>query len=372
MKNLFFPALLIAFCCLFACQKNDVQEPATSEEEAEQYLAPLEDVTSRSWGGCSPITIPAGSVDALQQAIDDICMHGVIYLEAGMHTENAPVSINKAVKIIGEEGAVLKIESAPPAPWDANFYLPVHPAIHVKNAFRTLIQDLEIEPLTPDGNTAILVESSKSSAVMRCKISNFQHGVLTVESDGLKIMHNTIATSGAALAGDVEEAFGIFIVSGKSVFISHNELSNAFFGAWVTDKWGTFRNNYMHGNFGGILLCNAPPYVLLPSGDVVGSPQPATGWKVRNNKSQDNLDAGFLVIDGADRNFLQNNQGGNNGTYDIDLVGESDRFGYTTPTSLNNKVIVGSYHDNTIKDCGLNNKIYGTAIIIDNSVDPCF
>ena len=106
--------------------------------------------------------------------------------------------------------------------------------------------------------------------------------------------------------------------------------------------------------------------------ETFGSPKPSTAWKVRNNKSQYNLDAGYLVIDGADSNFLQNNEGGNNGTLDIDLVGDSFRFGYLTPTSKNNKVMIGSHHTNTVKDCGLNNQVLGTAIIIDTAVEPCF
>jgi len=375
MKNIIFFAMLLAASFLFSCQKEKVEKTAPAPEEAapQQYFAPLDlgdGISSRS--SCPWQVIPAGSVDVLQQAIDNICEGGIIYLKSGLHTENHPVTIAKPVKIIGESGAVLKIASAPPSPWDDNLHLPIFPAIHVKNAPGTLVQDLEIEPLSGDGNTAIFVESSAYSAVMRSKISRFQAGVMVAKSDKMTIMFNTIPASTAALDGLVEETFGIFIISGKSTYIAHNELSNAFFGAWITDEFGTFENNYMHGNYAGILLCNAPPYVELANGDTFGSPKACTYWKLRNNKSQENLDAGYLVIDGADGNLLQNNEGGNNGTYDIDLVGDSHRFGYLTPTSRNNKVVIGSFQNNTVKDCGLNNEVLGQAVIIDTAVDPCF
>lgn len=374
MKNFLFFSTLLLFGFLFGCQKNQLEETGQTPKTAPQQLfSPIDLGVVSSRSSCPWAVIPAGSVDALQQAIDDICEGGVIYLKQGLHTENAALTIHgKAVKIIGEAGAVLKIASPAPSPWDANLHLPIFPAIHVKNAPGTLVQDVEIEPLNPDGNTAIFVESSNRSAVMRCKISHFQSGVMVAKSDQMTVMFNNIPASTAGLDGLVEDAFGIFIISGKSAYVAHNELSNAVFGTWITDEYGTFENNYMHGNFAGILLCNAPPYVELSNGDTFGSPKPCTAWKVRNNKSQNNLDAGYLVIDGADSNFLQNNEGGNNGTYDIDLAGESDRFGYTTPTSLNNKVMIGSHHTNTVKDCGLNNEVLGQAVIIDTSADPCF
>ncbi|NJL77386.1 MAG: hypothetical protein HC892_22495, partial [Saprospiraceae bacterium] len=82
----------------------------------------------------------------------------------------------------------------------------------------------------------------------------------------------------------------------------------------------------------------------------------------------DNLNVGFLVIDGAKNNYLSGNEGGNNGTYDFELAGDTERFGFFTPTSVGNRAIVGSAY--TVKDCGLDNVVTG-GIKIDTAVEPC-
>lgn len=61
---------------------------------------------------CNWTGIPAGSVNALAQAVNNACEGGVIYLKSGVHTENMALTITKPVKIIGETGAVLKLKSA--------------------------------------------------------------------------------------------------------------------------------------------------------------------------------------------------------------------------------------------------------------------
>ncbi|HFA51574.1 MAG TPA: hypothetical protein ENJ95_21370 [Bacteroidetes bacterium] len=372
-NNLFqtFALLLLASISFFACQKDALQEPAPTKQTAtEQYFAPLdiEGVTDRS--ACPWAVIPAGSVDALAQAINDICEDGIIYLRAGMHTENVPITITKPVKIIGEEGAVLKIKSdiSPGDPATATVTL--NPALHVLNAPGTLVQDLEIQPLDSDGGTAILAENSSASAVMRCEINNFQFAVVVEKSDRTTIMFNTIVATGLWLTGDVTDAESITIINGKSTYISDNEISNAVFGIWACDEWGTCERNNTHGNLIGLILCNVPQYLVLPSGEVTGSLIPAKGWKVRNNNSTGNFSLGYLVIDGANNNLLENNNASGNADYDMELTTGSMRFGFFTPESYQNTVITGAYPDITIKDCGRDNHISG-GVLIDTVADPC-
>ncbi|MCP3933670.1 MAG: hypothetical protein GY705_31770 [Bacteroidetes bacterium] len=144
--------------------------PVESQKtDTHQYFAPLTDGEISDRNGCDPIVIPAGSVDALADAIAEICENGVIYLEGGMHTENEAVTITKSVKIIGKEGAVLKVFSEL-APYDDAGLQNVFPGLHILNAPNTLIQDVTILPVDPDGGTAILIENSHGAAVMRCEI----------------------------------------------------------------------------------------------------------------------------------------------------------------------------------------------------------
>lgn len=87
------------------------------------------------------------------------------------------------------------------------------------------------------------------------------------------------------------------------------------------------------------------------------------------NDASDNLDTGHLVIDGANHNFLVNNTASNNGTYDIELVWDSYRFGFLTPACFENTVIVGS-PNRTVKDCGIGNTVIG-GTQIDITAAPC-
>ena len=87
---------------------------------------------------------------------------------------------------------------------------------------------------------------------------------------------------------------------------------------------------------------------------------PATGWLVQGNTSTNNGTVGYLVIDGSNHNTLTNNQGGGNGTYDIELTAFADRFGLADlPASHDNVVNAGSHQDVKIKDSGDDNKVHG-------------
>ena len=57
------------------------------------------------------IVVPAGSNNALAQALQDAGEGGIVYLRSGLHTESAGIVISKRVILIGEIGAVLKIKS---------------------------------------------------------------------------------------------------------------------------------------------------------------------------------------------------------------------------------------------------------------------
>lgn len=374
--------------CLFAsmllyssCQKDlavqDVPQFKTDEspyyKPSEAYLASLDalsrpsEVSNRA--ACDWIEIPAGSVNALVQAVNNVCANGVIYLKAGTHTENNAITITKSVKIIGEAGAVLKLKSSlsPSDPTTGAFTL--NPALHILNAPRSVIQDVDIQSFPTDGSTAILLENSTESAVIRCKIGKFQSAVVVEKSDRVAIMRNTIVSTTAWQTGAVAEAESIVVVNGKSAYISDNDVSNALFGIWPCDKWGTVERNYTHGNYLGIILCKVPAGLILPSGRFTGSEFSTTDCKTLNNKSTDNQ-WGILVIDGANNNLIVNNDLARNAAYDMELTTDSYRFGFLTPFVFNNTVNVGSFQNIRIKDCGRNNHITG-GVRVNTTTDPC-
>ena len=384
MKKITSSAILLTTLFFIGCQKDlNVQEavqPTKSVDESHYYepskelLASYEALRNPSTLGtraaCDWIEIPAGSTDALAQAINNACAGGIIYLKTGVHTETKPITITKSIILIGQAGAVLKMKSKL-ATISATGSLITAPVLHFFNAPRSAVLDLDIQPLDSDGSTAILLENSNESAVIRNKITKFQDGVLVEKSDRVAIMRNTIIGSNDWQTGGDFTGEGIVIINGKSAYISDNDISNSVFGVWPCDKWGTFERNYTHGSYIGTILCNVPAGAYgMPSGRATGSESPTTGYKIRNNNSTDNLNMGYLVIDGANNNILENNNASRNAAYDMELTTDSYRFGFLTPMSYDNTVNVGSYPNIRIKDCGRNNKVTG-GIKINTTTDPC-
>jgi hypothetical protein len=367
MKRIIFATLVLTVWLLSGCQKDQLPETQQAQSiPTTQYFTPVNIGEISTRGSCDWTELPAGSVDALAAAIANTCDNGVIYLKSGLHTETKHITITKPVKIIGENGAVLKIKSdlAPTNP--VTGAIAILPGLHVLNAPGTLIQDLEIRPVDDDGGSAILFENSDASATMRCKISNFQFAVVVEKCDRMTIMFNKIATTSAWQTGVVAEAHAIMLVNGASSYVSDNEVSNSFFGIWACGEWGTLERNFCHGNAVGLILCNVPKGVILPSGEVTGSEIPATGWKTTNNTYTGNFDNGIMIIDGSKFNQVWNNQVHGNGlspitgtAADIETYNDSYLFGFLTPKVRDNYIDTSSDPATTIRNCGTNNTFVG-------------
>ena len=371
MKKLSFLVLLLAGLAFQSCQKDtDTTPDLAADENATAIIADNSGenaVTDRA--DCAQfISIPANSVDVLAAALNDICTGGTIWLAAGLHTENAGVVINKQVTIKGADGAVLKIQASP----ELTFTHPVDVGLHFKLATNSKLENITIEPVTAPGGTAVLLEKSGGSMVNKCKINNFQFSILVQKSVGAKLTNNVIVASDAWQTGELPEADGIIVINGHGSRVTGNEVSQGLFGIFCSDQEGKYEHNYTHHNYIGMILCNVPKqFIYLPGGENAYAFFPATHWTIKDNVSKNNFDAGYLIIDGATKNQLINNEGGGNGTYDFDFVGDSYRFGFLTPTCYKNVMWAGTFQNVTVKDCGEGNVIYG-GVKIDTSVDPCF
>jgi nitrous oxidase accessory protein NosD len=370
MKKLNANALLMLFALIsfFACQKEKTESgnnnTLTTNEEEHYYRPNLAELTAlpTDRSSCYWTEIPAGSVDVLASAIANACDNAVIYLKAGVHTENQRINISKPIKIIGENGAVLKLSTTSAVYTDEGNFL-TNPAIYVTNTTRVLFQNLDIQPINSEGATAILLHNAIESAVIGCKITNFQVSVLLEKSDRAAIIRNTIVGGSGWLTLPME-VIGITVVNAKSAYISDNDISNAIFGIWACDQWGTCERNNLHGNLVGINLCNVPMYYQLPSGSVTGALTPGSYFKVFQNKAIANFDCGIMIIDGANNNTLIGNEVTGNGlsplsgiATDVEIFGESNIFGFTTPTSYNNYVDLSSSPTSTIRNCSAGNTI---------------
>lgn len=163
---------------------------------------------------------------------------------------------------------------------------------------------------------------------------------------------------------------GIVVINGKSVSVHDNWVCGATIGIWVSDENGDASGNTTQGNALGFVLCHPRGFVI--SGEVVSADLSATGWTVYENNSVGNM-WGYLVVDGCHHNFLTNNSAALNSMYDMELTGDTMRFGFLVPKSHDNIVVQGlKYKGLKIKDCGTDNQVFGHVNLVDTDADPCF
>lgn len=370
LRHALLLGLLAPVLFLLGCDREKPNAPQMETGLLEEFdyesLAqePDRGLSKLSASSAAVIELPAGSVDGLAAAIAAAGRNGAVLVKAGLHTESATVTITQPVKIIGEPGAILEMNTAPLPPASA-----LEAGLHIQNTERVVIWGLEIKPKSDIGGTAILVDHSRRVVIGRNTIREQQFSVMLQHGDAAQIIGNTIIAT-TAWQVDFFEVHGIVVANGDRVRIAANDVSNAFFGVWACDHDGEVVANNFHENYVGLILCKVPEGAFPYSGGAIGSEFSATNWRAQSNNAVANFDAGYLVIDGANNNLLKHNAASNNGTYDIELVGDSYRFGFLTPFSFRNKVIVGN-DALRVKNCGTDNVVIGGQLV-DNNVDPCF
>lgn len=302
------------------------------------------------------VVVPAGSVDGLSAAIAEAGPGGKVVLAAGLHKISGTVMVDIPVSIVGEDGAILESSNLTD---DEG----VKAAIHILGADGVRIENLIIQnPADPNvaANAGIVIESASDVQIVDNKITGHTNGVLVEYGDRALLKGNVIQTT----------KDGIVIINGSDVSIQDNWLSCTRFGIWIGSERADVTGNTMQGNYIGLLLCS--PRNFLISGEVRSTESPATGCMVYQNYAFDNA-WGYLVFDGANNNLLMNNSAAFNTSYDIELGGESERFGFVTPTTFDNTVIQGlKYTGLKVKVCGINNQALGHVNLVDTEADPCF
>lgn len=343
---------------------DDVQSALKTVKQLEKAIAEPDGgvaslTRSRLLSGHSTVSVPAGSVDALADAIASAGPGGIVVLKSGMHTESGTVEISQRVTLVGLPGAILQVatDAAPPAPF-------LEPALYVHNAAHVAIWGIDIRPATAPGGTGILLENAPNALISGNTISDHQFGIVVEQADRSVLFHNTISL--ATSAG----GHGITVVNGDYAIVAGNNVSGATFGIWACDRKGVLLGNNTHHNLIGIILCKVPAAAFpLPSGAVAGSDESAMQWFAKGNTSTNNQ-WGYLVIDGANHCTLVGNGASDNGAYDMEFSGDSMRFGFPTPASFDCTAIIDD-PNMVVKDCGMNNTVIG-GNPVDVSVDPCF
>ena len=316
------------------------------------------------------IVVDEGSNNALAQALKDAGDGGIVYLRAGLHTETASVVISSKVTLIGETGAILRVKSLASLMNLSNGVTEVYPAIHVLNASKTIVMNLEIQPIDKDGSTAILFENAPLCASVNCTIKSFMFSIVIEKSNQMTVMDNKMTGSTLWQANPGLMA-GVINTSGVGSWIANNDIESAGVGIFLSDQKGNVvRNKVRKGRF-GVILCHVVPKALkLPNEHYTGGEFSTGDWQIINNQSDDNLLIGFLIVDGSFNNTLEGNTTSGNGLYDIHLTMKGTKFAATPTTEASHDNIVKANATQKVKDCGDRNIVTGVKLI-DTATDPC-
>lgn len=373
MTQRFLFLTLLGALFIFGCAKEtidsgqnvDLSEIEAAMDEISNEIEQVHlqaDIASDEASSRGIITVPAGSNDAIMAAVKAAGHGGTVILESGMHFESAPLFFDKPVKLKGKPGAIVEINVAEQDP--SIFPWPVNPAIHIKGVGLAKIEGIEVRPKNDNGSAAILLENAPSARIQNNTFKNFFNGIFIYKSNGVRITNNHVI-------GYSDSVWGITVIEGNYSKIDGNEVESYAVGLYASDKKGEMKENDVHENSIGILLCTVPAWIVHPDGTLMKAPDAANKWVIKGNTADNNTWA-YLVIDGAYRNFVFQNAASNSSLYDIECAGETSRFGFPAPTSSNNKVVsLGQYRNLVVKDCGINNTMYGGKLV-NNNEDPCF
>lgn len=372
--------LLLSLLVLVSCQKelptpaDDSPQPTASPKEIIDWADAQVAQAQREISVLRPeivqrvpanaITLHAGSIDGLAAAIAAAGEGGTVLVEAGEHYERGTVLITQKVRIVGEDGAVIVSGTQPMQVAGV-----VQAVLHIKDVAGVLVDGVEFRAEADPGGTAILIDHADRTFIRNNRMNGFQHGVLNHHGDRSYIGKNEIASSLIWQDGFQILTHGIVNMNGDRVRIFNNEISNSVFGVWACDEKGLLFGNNAHGNFMGMILCKVPNAIPMPDGSIAGSENAGTDWTVLRNTTNNNFHVGLAAIDGGNNSLLLMNAASGNVDAQIELAGETSRFGEPLPTSFSNTVI--SLPDVPVKDCGIDNVVHG-GIVVDTDAVPCF
>jgi len=382
-KSIFYVCLLAAFAAaVFSCKKDqnlpngitinntpvNEQQVRQDIQKALQQIQTVQgvDMNIKTRMSGQFIVVPSGSNNALVQALTDAGEGGIVYLRSGTHTENAGIVVHSKVTIIGENGAILKVKSVASLMDLSNGVTSINAGIHVLNAPETSIQNLNIQPLDGDGSVAILYENSPLSSAMYCTVKQFMFGAIIEKSSQMTVMGNKMTGTTSWQTHPGLQA-GILVVNGKSPWIANNEAESFVSGIFTGDQYGSLVNNNLHDNLWGITLCSFAG-LKMPDGHLTGAEFHSSDWKLYGNKSNNNIQLGYMLIDASNNNTMDGNTGTGNGFYDIELVGQTSRIGFPMSPCFNNTVRAAA--GQKVKDCGNNNTVTGGIMSADACTDP--
>lgn len=310
------------------------------------------------------ISIPAGSTDALAGAIAAAGYGDVIVLEAGMHTQNGTVTIDKQVTILGYDATLHFTGTA------FNPTLQLSAAMHIKpSAAYSTIRGIKFTHGDAFPGFCIFNDGAEGIRLLNNSIENWAFGILSYRSRYCVFSKNSIAASTLWQTVPGFNTIGIAISDGNHNHVISNVIKNALFGIFTGGSQGIDFRNFTYNCAFGQILCKLTPDVLTVNGTLILTQSSTSNWLVMFNNAENNFQSGYLVVDGANKNHLDHNKASNNAFYDIEVAGATNAFGYPTPAAFDNSV--SAYTALKIKDCGTNTKIRGGTVEPNDAAHPC-
>lgn len=304
------------------------------------------------------VVLRRGSIDGLGPAIAAAGPGGTVIVQRGVHMESGTVEITAPVTILGKRGAIIKSDTTP----DPDYPIVAEPALHIHDTWDVTVKGLDLRPVGPAGNTAIVIENTRGVLIAGNTITDYQFGLFNEHGDRTEVTGNVLSMSTLWFDGTLPEADGILNINGRSMRITENTVTNATLGIFTSDRSGKASGNSMSNNLIGLILCKFPGGVLEISGRIVQAVNPSIEWEVTGNFAAGNFYAGYMVTDGSNNNILSRNAASGNAVWDIELLGDSCFFGFFMPTTWENEVVSGPHTSLTVNDCGVDNTIVGTAV----------
>ena len=285
------------------------------------------------------VVVPAGSTDALEDAIAEAGPDGTVLLESGAHSESSRVVVDIPVSIIGEEGAVLEV-------------IKIGFGLHILDTEDVLVEGVSFFPPAGErGDVGILIQDSPHVIIRNNAFAGLETGIFVHGGDHVEIAGNVFT--------DIAR-WGFIHVNGAHARVTGNVMDGISNGMFLCSTKGQCYDNAISNTGVGILLCRfGDGWVVWPDGSSDGAAQPATQWHVANNKIEHTA-IGILPTDGAYRNLINNNEISSSADVDILLEGEFiDEDGVFYPAAIENTVTLGKYKNVTVWDFGIDNKING-------------
>ncbi len=261
--------------------------------------------------------------------------------------------ITQTVRIEGQEGAKIYFDVSEKGGGVFSAVTNnIDPAIYVRNSNFVKINGLTILPQKPTGNTGIFLEKSRFARIEKNRIEDFQYCIwLSGGSHNAGIYDNHVEN----VKNIGTKGVGIVVESGNNSKLKGNYIKGFQHNLFASSSRGIAQDNEFDAGNNGMIFCTFQGNMRLPNGKMLEKALSSTKWKAIDNYSHHNR-RNYLLIDGANDNFLFRNKADNAQIIDVKLEGPLV-IGGAPALAASDNFIVNPSSSITYQDCGDDNVI---------------